>query len=73
MIDDGVLTATAVPGKNVKVKIAIVFMAALSSLVSSAICAVAAAISRLRRLSLRDSSAIRLLLSASWIFNLLSL
>lgn len=73
MIGHGELTATAVPGKKVKVKMAMVFMAALSILVSSATCAVAATISRLRRLSRRDSSAIRLLLSASWMFNLLSL
>ena len=66
-------TATAVPGKNVRVSTAMVFIAALSCLVSSASCAVAAAISRLSKLSRLDSSAILRLLSASCIFSLLSL
>lgn len=39
--------ATAVPGRKVSVTMAMVFIAALSCLVSSATCAVAAAISRL--------------------------
>jgi len=66
-------TATAVPGRKVKVKTAIVFIAALSCRVSWATCAVAAAISRFSRLSRLDSSAILRLLSASWILSLLSL
>lgn len=66
-------TATAVPGRKVRVRTAIVFMAALSCLVSSATCAVAAAISRFSKLSRLDSSAIRLLVSASCMFSLLSL
>ncbi len=67
-----VRTATAVPGRKVKVKTAIVFIAALSCRVSWATCAVAAAISRFSRLSRLDSSAILRLLSANCIFSLLS-
>ena len=70
---DAILTATAVPGRNVSVRTATVFMAALSCRVSSAIWAVAAAISKFSRLSRLDSSAIVLLVSAIWMLSLLSL
>lgn len=68
-----VFTAIAVPGKNVKVNTAIVFIAALSCRVSSATWAVALANSKLSRLSRLDSSAILRELVATSIFILLSL
>lgn len=71
-VEKVVRTATAVPGKNVKVSRAIVFIAALSCLVSSATCAVDLAISMLSRLSRRLSSAILRELCASWMLSALS-
>lgn len=65
-------TATAVPGRKVSVKTAIVFIAALSCLVCSATSAVALASFTLSKLSSRLSSAIFFELAASSMFSLLS-
>lgn len=62
----------AVPGRKVRVRTAMVFMAALSWRVSSATCAVALASSMLSRLSRRDSSAILRELCAISMLSLLS-
>lgn len=66
------LTAINVPGRNVSVSTAMVFIAALSCLVSSATCAVALASSMFSRLSRLLSSAILRELCAISIFSLLS-
>jgi hypothetical protein len=67
------LTAMKVPGRKVRVSTAIVFMAALSCLVSSATCAVALASSMFSRLSRLLSSAILRELCAISMLSLLSL
>jgi len=62
-----------VPGRKVRVNTAMVFMAALSCLVSSATCAVALASSMLSKLSRLLSSAILRELCAISMLSLLSL
>jgi hypothetical protein len=71
--DESTRTAMNVPGRNVSVNTAMVFIAALSCLVSSATCAVALASSMLRRLSRLLSSAILRELVAISMLSLLSL
>ena len=73
MVRNGWLTAMNVPGRKVKVSTAIVFIAALSCLVSSATCAVALASSMFSRLSRLLSSAILRELCAISMLSLLSL
>lgn len=72
VLEAGEHTAMKVPGRNVRVNTAIVFIAALSCLVSSATWAVALANSMLSRLSRLLSSAILRELCAISMLSLLS-